>query len=101
MTETVPSSGQTLPEGWPHALTDNGVVIVPGLRVRDYNWRETTVTDARPHIANGLDNPAHVVRNEDGTAAMYGDGSLVYSGGVPWFSTASGGMFDGSRLYAL
>ena len=98
---SVPNSGQPLPDGWPTAHTSNGVLIVPGLRVRDYNWRETTVTDRRPHIANGLDNPAQIVRNADGTAAMYPDGSLVYSGGVPWFDTANGGSFDGSRLFAL
>jgi hypothetical protein len=94
VTGPVPSSGQPtfpshieaeradraagLPDGWPQAFTDNGVRIVPGLRVRDYNWRETTVTDERPHMGNAPGG-----------------------GTIPWFTTANGGMFDGSRLFAL
>jgi len=58
---------------WPEARTANGVLVVPGLKVRDYNWRETEVTDKAPHISHG----------------------------VAWFWTANGGMFDGSRLLAL
>ena len=65
---------------WPLAYTINRVRIVPGLRVRDYNWRETTVTDARPSL--------------DGPRAHLGEGT-------PWFTTANGGFFDGSRLTAL
>jgi len=63
---------------WPLAYTQNRVRIVPGLKVRDYNYAETTVTDARPH----LDGPLGTVR-------------------TPWFRTANGGSFDGSRLFAL
>jgi hypothetical protein len=59
---------------WPLAYTVNNVRIVPGLRVRDYNSRETTVTDRKP--SGGLSEP-------------------------PWFTTANGGLFDGSRLTAL
>lgn len=63
---------------WPLAYTANRVRIVPGLRVRDYDYRETTVTDRAPH----LDGPLGTTR-------------------TPWFRTANGGMFDGSRLTAL
>ena len=73
----VPNSGRP-PKGWPEAYTDNGVLIVPGLRVRDYNWRETTVARVMPTMENGVGDTL-----------------------VPWFSTANGGMFDGSRLFAL
>ena len=58
---------------WPQAFTANGVLITPGLPVRDYNYDETTVTDQAPHWDNA----------------------------IPWFWTANGGMFDGSRLLAL
>lgn len=68
--DCVPNSGQG---DWPEARTDNGVLIVPGLHVRDYNWRVTTVSDKPPHMSHG----------------------------VAWFYTANGGMFDGSRLFAL
>lgn len=91
----VPES-RDLPEGWPVAYTANGVKIVPGLPVLDYNRKETTVTDARPSIDGGT-----VMRDAEGNALMYADGSLRYSGGTPWFDTANGGMFDGSRLLAL
>lgn len=74
-----------LPANWPTARTSNGVLIVPGLRVRDYNYAETTVTDAKPSI--------------DGQT--WEDGKPVAGTGTPWFDTANGGMFDGSRLVAL
>lgn len=63
---------------WPQAFTANGVLITPGLPVRDYNYEETTVTDRAPHWANGIGG-----------------------GQVPWFWTENGGVFDGSRLFAL
>jgi len=68
----VPESRE-LPDGWPIAYTDNGVKIVPGLAVLDYNRRETTVSANPPHESHG----------------------------VWWFDTENGGMFDGSRLLAL
>ena len=67
---------------WPHATTSNGVVIVPGLRVRDYNWRETTVVGVS-HTEDERDRGVPTGRQ------------------VTWFDTANGGMFDGSRLFAL
>jgi hypothetical protein len=63
---------------WPLAYTQNRIRIVPGLKVRDYNYRETTVTDRTP----SLDGPLGTVR-------------------TPWFTTENGGLFDGSRLFAL
>jgi hypothetical protein len=73
-----------LPDGWPIAYTDNGVKIVPGLRVLDYNRRETVVGD-RFHIAN----------------PTWSDGQPVAGTGIAWFYTENGGTFDGSRLLAL
>ena len=64
------------PDDWPVAYTDNGVLIVPGLRVLDYNRRESVVGDTF-HMANGINDTR-----------------------IPWFDT-TGGMFDGSRLLAL
>lgn len=62
------------PDAWPtDERTSNGVLIVPGLKVRDYNWKETVVSDRMP----------------------------TYSHDVAWFRTANGGDFDGSRLHAL
>ena len=63
---------------WPLAYTVNNRRIVPGLRVRDYDRRETTVTAERPSLSGPL-----------GTER------------TPWFHTANGGLFDGSRLSAL
>lgn len=72
---------------WPTARTSNGVTVVPGLRVRDYNWRETTVTDEKPSIDGGTWDAT----NE----------CIDPTTGTPWFHTANGGLFDGSRLHAL
>lgn len=59
------------PENWPVAYTADGVKVVPGLRVLDYNYRVSTVTDRKPHESHG----------------------------VYWFAT-TGGDFDGSRMLA-
>jgi len=60
------------PDNWPVARTSDGVLIIPGLIVRDYNYNITTVTDRKPDMDNGN----------------------------PWFFTANNGYFDGSRLTA-
>lgn len=60
---------------WPTAYTRDGVLIVPGLPVTDYDRRATVVSDRKP----------------------YSDGAWGHSV-VPWFYTENGGMFDGSRL---
>lgn len=65
-----------LPEGWPEAYTSDGTLIVPGLKVKDYNWRISVVKDTW-HMANGINDTR-----------------------IPWFDT-TGGMFDGSRMLAL
>lgn len=75
-----PGTGQwervTLPAGWPLARTSDGTIIVPGLKVLDYNWRESVVGTTW-HMANGINDTR-----------------------IPWFDT-TGGMFDGSRMKAL
>lgn len=72
---------------WPTARTSDGVLIVPGLAVIDYNRRATTVTDHAPSIDGGT----YVV--DDTRAKGY-----RLDGGNPWFHTANGGLFDGPRL---
>lgn len=62
------------PKEWPtDEYTANGVLIVPGLKVRDHNYHTTMVTDRMPD----------------------------YSHDVAWFRTANGEDFDGSRLVAV
>jgi hypothetical protein len=73
----------TRPDGWPVAYTANGVLIVPGLRVLDYDRRETTV---------GVDFMVH--------NPTWSDGKPVAGSGIAWFRTTTG-TFDGSRLLAL
>lgn len=72
---------------WPKAKTANGVTIVPGLKVRDYNWNETVVTDHAPSI--------------DGGTWSDEIGGIVPGTGTPWFRTENGGLFDGSRMQAI
>lgn len=82
MTTTTTTAALVAKDGspWPVAYTANNRKVVPGLRVRDYNYRETTVTDRRPDIDGG---------GASGRPA------------TPWFHTENGGYFDGSRLFAL
>lgn len=54
--------------------TSDGTPITLGLRVTDYNRNRTFVTGIQ---------------------------SLDYLTGLVWFTTANGGMFDGSRLEAI
>lgn len=59
---------------WFDARTSDGTPIRLGLEVIDYNRDRTTVI--------GVD-------------------SVDFHTGLPWFRTANGGMFDGSRLQAV
>lgn len=74
-------------EPWPHATTSNGVVVVPGLAVIDYNRRATVVTDEPPSINGGT-------YQVDATRLA----GYRLDGGTAWFHTSNGGLFDGSRL---
>jgi hypothetical protein len=66
----------TLPDGWPVARTIDGVLVVPGLWVLDYNYRIGQVTAEKPDMNNGLNDTL-----------------------IPWF-TLTTGYFDGSRMWA-
>lgn len=71
---------------WPAGVyTANGIEIVPGMRVLDYNREETTVTNRKPFMEG----------------REWQNGQPVPGTGRPWFTTANGGLFDGSRLRAL
>jgi hypothetical protein len=76
-----------LPEGWPTAYTSDGVLIVPGLRVRDYDYRDTVVTSRKPIMDGGE-------WDEENDCLKAGTGT-------PWFACANGKDFDGSRLQAI
>lgn len=56
---------------WPVAKTIDGIIVTKGMRVWDYNLRQSTVTDRRPFIDNQC---------------------------KAWFNTDHG-QFDGSRMW--
>lgn len=89
----------TSPTFNPHReRTSNGVVIVPGLKVRDYNRDITTVVadnDATEHKCNAT---RRSLRQPDFDYFPCHNG---WNKPTHWFKTANGGLFDGSRLEAI
>jgi hypothetical protein len=83
----------------PHQeTTSDGTLIVPGLRVLDYNRNETTVVADRDadRDYNCIAHPDYQFEAHTVHGCFNG-----WEKPTHWFTTANGGMFDGSRMQAI